>query len=401
MCRTILILVLYVLSPLTSIATENNDLRLQLLKEQRLPQNDIRLQYHTEVKQNLKKNPPTNENITLFKYLDSEYYAQVRVGKPGQIFNVIFDTTWGDMWIPSKLCSSKVDPICAHKTKYDPDESSTNIPINSEPFNVSGLIGNLTCDTVRLAHLNVSDLVFAEIRQFPNISDYRTMYADGIIGLGYNNLAQIDSVPFFYKLLQDRKIEKPIFSLYLNRDITTKKGGIIFLGGIEPKHIDGAMTYVPVTKKGYWQFQMTQFTIIKYNVKEKNKLYYSFCDTPCQAVVDSSTNKIGVPEEQWVAINDRIGATLYDQERYSVDCSKVNKLPILTLNIGGRNFTVKPRHYIQKVENTKANMACLTTFVKTELPQNTWTLGGGFLSSVYTTFDLEQNRIGFANLASG
>ncbi|XP_015377996.1 PREDICTED: embryonic pepsinogen-like, partial [Diuraphis noxia] len=78
----------------------------------------------------------------------SEYYANILVGKPGQIFSVIFDTAWGDMWIPTKLCSKKLYPICKTKHLYDPDISSSHKSIDPTPFNVDGLVGNLTCDTV-------------------------------------------------------------------------------------------------------------------------------------------------------------------------------------------------------------------------------------------------------------
>jgi len=40
--------------------------------------------------------------------------------------------------------------------------------------------------------------------------------------------------------------------------MTTSKGGIIFLGGIEPRHIKGEITYVPVSMKKYWQIEMNQ-----------------------------------------------------------------------------------------------------------------------------------------------
>jgi len=47
-------------------------------------------------------------------------------------------------------------------------------------------------------------------------------------------------------------------TLFFNRDHTTEKGGIIFLGGIEPKHISGSITYVPVVTKAFWQIAMDQ-----------------------------------------------------------------------------------------------------------------------------------------------
>jgi len=41
---------------------------------------------------------------------------------------------------------------------------------------------------------------------------------------------------------------------------------------------------------------------------------------------------------------------------------------------------------------------CITAFCDSQLPDGLWSLGGGFLSSVYTTFDLENNRVGIADL---
>lgn len=65
--------------------------------------------------------------------------------------------------------------------------------------------------------MNVSDLVFAEVREIPDVPEYRYMHADGIIGLGFKDLARTTKNPFFYKLLADGKITKPIFSVYFNR----------------------------------------------------------------------------------------------------------------------------------------------------------------------------------------
>lgn len=107
----------------------------------------------------------------------------------------------------------------------------------------------------------------------------------------------------------------------------------------------------------------------------------TFCQNSCQAILDTSSNQIGVPAEYVLEINDLIGAVKYLYGRYvvhdylviclilstkliqyyavsvflfiptQVPCSKVVKLPIITLNIGDRDFHVDARHYIQKVSS--------------------------------------------------
>lgn len=392
MYRLLLFVVFYNVFCITTEKVETNVYRIPLVRRKSPLEMLIKDPQYTK-KLNIQKTHPTNENITLYKYLDSEYYANILVGKPGQQFTMIFDTTWGDMWLPSKLCSRKMYPICFAKHLYDPDVSSSHKYIDPAPFNVDGLVGNLTCDTVVMGHLNVSDLIFASISEIPSVPQYQMMHADGIIGLGYNTLARTTTQPFFYKLLEDKKILKPIFSVYMNRDANTNKGGIIFLGGIEPKHIKGEITYVPVTTKKYWQIQMNQFSI-QQNKTNSEK----FCGNQgCQVILDTSSNSIGVPNEYVLKINNIIEATKYLYNRYEVPCSKVNKLPKITINIGSRDFRISGRHYIQKMENENGTV-CISAFCDSGLSDGLWSLGGGFLSSVYTTFDLENNRVGIANL---
>lgn len=68
-----------------------------------------------------------------------------------------------------------------------------------------------------MGHLNVSNLIFAGISEIPNVPQYQMMHADGVIGLGYNVMARTTNQTFFYKLLADKKILKPIFSVFMNR----------------------------------------------------------------------------------------------------------------------------------------------------------------------------------------
>ena len=46
------------------------------------------------------------------------------------------------------------------------------------------------------------------------------------------------------------------FILCWHSDPSAAEGGELILGGSDPKYYKGPFTYVPVTREGYWQFQM-------------------------------------------------------------------------------------------------------------------------------------------------
>jgi phytepsin len=57
-------------------------------------------------------------------------------------------------------------------------------------------------------------------------------------------------------MMEQGLVSDPVFSFWLNRHADDEEGGEIIFGGMDPKHYVGEHTYVPVTQKGYWQFDM-------------------------------------------------------------------------------------------------------------------------------------------------
>lgn len=56
-----------------------------------------------------------------------------------------------------------------------------------------------------------------------------------------------------YNMVKQGLVKDPVFSFWLNRNPKEEEGGEIVFGGVDPAHFKGEHTYVPVTRKGYWQ----------------------------------------------------------------------------------------------------------------------------------------------------
>lgn len=54
-------------------------------------------------------------------------------------------------------------------------------------------------------------------------------------------------------MVEQGLVQEQVFSFWLNRKAEEEEGGEIVFGGVDPSHYKGKHTYVPVTRKGYWQ----------------------------------------------------------------------------------------------------------------------------------------------------
>jgi phytepsin len=96
-------------------------------------------------------------------------------------------------------------------------------------------------------------------------------------------------------------VNEPVFSFWLNRNVAGEEGGEIVFGGVDPDHFIGEHTYVPVTKKGYWQFNMDDVLIASETT--------GFCANGCSAIADSGTSLLAGPTTVIAQINHAIGAS--------------------------------------------------------------------------------------------
>lgn len=134
---------------------------------------------------------------------------------------------------------------------------------------------------------------------------------DGILGLGFQEISVGNYPPIWYNMAKQGLIENKVFSFWLNRDTDDMNGGEIVFGGVDSKHYKGDHTYVSVSHKGYWQFEMGDFLIDGQST--------GFCSGGCAAIVDSGTSLLTGPTTIIAQVNHAIGA----EGIVSMECKEI------------------------------------------------------------------------------
>lgn len=336
------------------------------------------------------KYDPDAPHIYLKDYLNAQYFGIVSIGNPAQSFKVIFDTGSSNLWVPSQKCSW-TNIACLLHSKYDSTKSTT-YKKDGTPFAIQygtgSLDGFVSTDDMSIGEFDIKGQSFAEAINEPGLTFVAAKF-DGILGLGFNNIAVDQLTPVFDTMVAQKVVEEPVFAFWMNRKIDPKKGqqvgGEITFGGVDSSRYTGDFHKVPLSKKGYWQFSMEGF----------ETQGQEFCQDGCEAIADTGTSLIAGPPEIVSSINTMLGATPMGPVA-TLDCDKLEGLPEVSFTINGKKFTLTADDYVVQM-NAMGQTTCLSGFSGLATPNNLWILGDIFIGKYYTVFDQGRNEVRFAD----
>eukprot|EP00903_Cladosiphon_okamuranus_P020328 g18651.t1 len=310
-------------------------------------------------------------------YSNAQYYGEVDIGSPPQSFDVIFDTGSANLWVAGSGCGLS----CGLHHRYKADKSSTHAD-DGRDFEItyaSGPVsGELSVDTVNWGGLDLEDQTFAEVENAKGLGLAFIMGKfDGIMGLAFDEIS-VEGVPTpFGRLVDAGELDQPVFAFYLGNE----KEGELMIGGTDPDHYIHDITYVPVSKKGYWQIEMDDVDVAGTSVSSVKA-----------AILDSGTSLLVGPTEDVKAIAAKVGAVPFMNGEYLMPCS--SDLPPLTFTILGSEYTLEGDEYIISAGNDKV---CILAMMGMDIPDPMgplWILGDVFMRKYYTVFDYGNARIG-------
>ncbi|PCH37777.1 acid protease [Wolfiporia cocos MD-104 SS10] len=309
---------------------------------------------------------------------EEEWTGTVDIGTPSQSFVIDFDTGSSDLWVASSSCSS-----CEASATYDPSASSTSEE-QSGTFEIeygdgSTASGPIYTDDVSVAGISVTGQYLSAVDS--ESGDLVGDVADGLMGMGWPALSQLDADPFFWTAIDQGAVSQGVFGFYL-----ADSGSELYLGGTDSYYYTGDIEYYDlVSSAGYWQIGGASAIVNGETVV-----------SDIETIIDSGTTLMyGPPSAVEDFYSNIDGAQSIGDGAYGIPC---DSFPTIAFTWGGNTFTISSDAFNL---GSVGDGLCQAALGGDDLGfgDNVWLLGDTLLQSVYTAFSVDDSAVGFANLS--
>lgn len=328
------------------------------------------------------KTPTASKSAGVYQYgPDFSYFVKVLVGSAQQPFYMLLDTGASNTWLMGSHCTSDA---CKMHSTFDPSTSKTWQTNNNEfliRYGTGNLTGHVGHDKASLAGMDF-DLLFGLANY--TADDFKHYAFDGILGLGMGSTATGN---FIEMLRASKLLDSLVFGLSLNRDSDGTNDGQITFGGVDKAKYTGDISYnnIPSPQKedGVWAIPLEGLSVNGKKADVKPTLGY----------MDAGTSFIFAPPNELAALLKLVpGAKAYDSNGYMAYDVPCDTQVAISVTFAGVTYNIPPQDWVGRTNDTN----CVSRLYGYGVNNNTWLFGDAFLKNVYTVFDADKRRIGFA-----
>lgn len=321
---------------------------------------------------------------------DVAYVMDVSLGSDEQNFTLIVDTGSYYTWVYGSKCT---ESVCQKHQQFNPT-NSTSFHNTSATFDISftsGSIGGAVVnDRAQFAGFDTRiDFGLAD----EAASTFEGFPIDGIMGLSAKDVNS-DEFPGVISILHDQKlIDKKIVSINLGLSRDPKDEGSVTFGGLDDSKYTGSVTYTNVTTQSgsemLWTIPMDGLYVGGSKVDfggDRN------------AIIDTGTTLIVMPVDDAKALHSQIpGSKSSDGSRYTVPCSSNFTID---LEFSGKKWSIPSEDVVASSSDDSDTCTTNIQGLTYQNQNDAWIVGDVFLKNVYSVFDMDAMRVGFASKVS-
>lgn len=324
---------------------------------------------------------------------DAQYFGVISMGTPPQSFKVVYDTGSSNLWLnnqkPGKWSWSSKHPAYDHSKSSTYVANGTKFAIQYGSGPVSGFYSE---DTMHVGGIDITKYTFAEVSNTKGLGPAWLMGKfDGICGMGWDDISVDYVMTPLRAIVNSKTLDSNVFAFFLG---SNGADGELVLGGVDEAHYTGDFTYAPVIetvpgKFGYWAIGMDDMQIDGQSYTSTRK-----------AIVDSGTSLNAIPTADFKKLAAKVGAKRLApipplNKEYTIDCDA--DAPDIDFIIGGKKYTLTKADYTLPAGGGK----CLFAFLGMDIPAPAgplFILGDVFMRAHYVKHDVDQKRLGFAQI---
>ncbi|KAF4447712.1 hypothetical protein F53441_8790 [Fusarium austroafricanum] len=332
---------------------------------------------------------------------DMIYIADVKVGTPPQILKIAIDTGSADLWVQSSDTVYRANTEGPWAPRYRPNTSKTSHRLHDAEWNVeydctkkhlsvdgTHAHGIVYLDTVRLGDFELKNVAI-ESAQIVAPRFEREDELTGILGLAKSLPSNIE--PPTPSLLDKLRpfLDKPVFSVDLRRNAT----GRFDFGHIDESRAKDNISWMATREDSpHWDvtFDTTAWTGLR-----QVWMAHTF-----EATIDTGTTLLFLPSDlagmYWYDVPDmRIDPRL--NNAFTFPCKFADNLPDLMFKVPGTEHILTiPGPYLSYSPVDDDPEYCWGGMQSAESLGVT-IIGDIALKALFVAFDLENNKVGFAN----